>query len=363
MELVVAITDEAGSGADRLRDAGINIVTIPLGRLRANANPAWMFRFGRDFRSNLATLRNLITTLNIDVVIVSGLVNPHAAIAAAGCDVPVVWQIIDTRTPTLLTPFFMRLARRYASSFMFWGEGLIPTHVRYCRLAQPVEVFGPPVDADTFLDAHERGRDLRDSLNIPLTDPVIGALANINPQKGIEYFGRAALQIYKHYPNAWFVVAGTIYPHFEEYARNIRSEMRQGGIPSDRIIFPGGVRNVSAWLGAFDVKLITSVPRSEGIPTSAVEAMAAGVPVVSTDVGAVREAVVDGETGRVVPPRDSVAIGDAVCEILHDKVLAAAMSAAGRSRAKERFSIEACAAAHRRAVDAALEYRRALGSH
>lgn len=355
IKLTIALTDEPGNAAERLRDAGVDVVTLPLARLRANLDPRWMLRFGRGFSGDVEGLHTLITARDFDAVIVSGLVNPHGALAAARSETPVVWQIIDTRTPAALTPFFMRIARRHASSFMFWGEGLVSTHAGRRPITQPIEIFGPAVDTDAFGQASLGGGAIRDSLKIPRDAPLVGTLANVNPQKGIEYFGRAAIRIYERHPDTWFAVIGAIYPHYAKYAQGIKDEMVAGGIPPERVLFVGETRDAAAWLGACDVKLITSVPRSEGIPTTAVEAMAAGVPVVSVDVGAVREAVIDGVTGLVVPPGDVVAIADATCRVLEDRHWAKSISEIARARVEKYFSVDACVGAHRRAIETALK--------
>ena len=366
IDLTVAITDEDGNALERFRNSDVKVVPLPLGRLRANVNPSWAIRYARDVRSEIVGLQELMRSLNIDVVIVSGLVNPHGAVAASRCGIPVVWQIIDSRTPSVLTPAFMSLARRYASCFMFWGKELILNHVGQRSLRQPLHVFGPPVNVGRFTNSRKQGMDLRRSIGIGSHDPVIGTLANVNPQKGIEHFGKAAVRIFEQHPDSWFLVVGAIYPHFESYAACVRSDMEEGGIPGDRIVFAGEVQDISSWLGMFDVKLVTSVPRSEGIPTAAVEAMTAGVPVVTTDVGSVRDAVIDGETGRVVSPGDARAIAEAACEILADEEKAVAMSTAARELAAEKFSIEACVAVHRAAIQDALQYgaarKRRIGS-
>jgi glycosyltransferase involved in cell wall biosynthesis len=72
-------------------------------------------------------------------------------------------------------------------------------------------------------------------------------------------------------------------------------------------------------------------------PYSVLEAMFAGLPVVSTNVGGIPEMVVDGETGYLVPPDDDVAIADAIEKLLTDDTRRVAMGHASRARAYERF--------------------------
>lgn len=95
-------------------------------------------------------------------------------------------------------------------------------------------------------------------------------------------------------------------------------------------------------LAAFDLFALAS--RSEGFPVTIMEAMLAGLPVVATDVGSVREAVVDGETGLVVPPEDPKAMAEAISALMGDPERRAAMGAAARAIAEQRFTVEATVA-------------------
>jgi glycosyltransferase involved in cell wall biosynthesis len=79
----------------------------------------------------------------------------------------------------------------------------------------------------------------------------------------------------------------------------------------------------------------------EGLPGSVLEAMAAGLPVVGTDVNGTREVVVDGETGLLVPPDDVDALTDALRTLFADASLRRAMGRRGRERAEREYSIAA----------------------
>ena len=81
------------------------------------------------------------------------------------------------------------------------------------------------------------------------------------------------------------------------------------------------------------------------------EAMALARPVVATDVGGVRDAVADGETGRVVAPGDSAAFAGALAELARDPDAARRMGEAGRARQRERFDGEAMVASYERLLE------------
>jgi glycosyltransferase involved in cell wall biosynthesis len=80
--------------------------------------------------------------------------------------------------------------------------------------------------------------------------------------------------------------------------------------------------------------------RREGFGVACLEAMAHGRPVVAGDVGGLRDLVVDGETGYLVPPRDVAALREALQRLLGDRELRRRLGAAGRERAREHFSWE-----------------------
>jgi glycosyltransferase involved in cell wall biosynthesis len=125
--------------------------------------------------------------------------------------------------------------------------------------------------------------------------------------------------------------------------RAIEEELRASGL-ADQVALSGERRDVPRLLAAADVFVLSS--RSEGAPLSILEAMAAGLPVVASDVGGIGELVADGETGLLVPPGDPARLALALARVLDDRALRERLGAAGRARARERFDIDALRSAH-----------------
>ena len=104
-----------------------------------------------------------------------------------------------------------------------------------------------------------------------------------------------------------------------------------------RIDLLGNRGDVPDLLASADIFVLSS--RSEGFPVSILEAMAAGLPVVATNVGGVAESVVDGETGLLVPPGDPDALAAALDRLLTDSALRLRLGTAGRERAHRYFDV------------------------
>ena len=134
--------------------------------------------------------------------------------------------------------------------------------------------------------------------------------------------------------------------------RELVEEAIRGHAVEDRVALLGERDDVAAQLAQSDVFVLAS--RSEGMPLSVLEAMAAGLPVVATAVGGVPELVVSGETGLLVPPGDIDALAAALRTVLSDAQLRRAMGDAGRARAQQLFDLPGFRAAHVRLYREAL---------
>jgi glycosyltransferase involved in cell wall biosynthesis len=124
-----------------------------------------------------------------------------------------------------------------------------------------------------------------------------------------------------------------------------------------RFSFVDPGRRVPELLPALDVFAMSSVPRSEGVPTVIFEAMSTGLPVVTTDVGAVREFVEEDVTGYVVPPLQDARLADALAPLVADAGLRARLGETARARVLERYHVDRCADVYADAFERALAHR------
>jgi glycosyltransferase involved in cell wall biosynthesis len=124
----------------------------------------------------------------------------------------------------------------------------------------------------------------------------------------------------------------------EKYRREVA-----GLALADRVALPGwqsGVE-VRALLAAADIFILPS--RQEGLPIAILEAMAGGAAVISTPVGAIGDAIIDGETGLLVPPGDAAALANAIARLIDDPALRARLAVNARKRFAAMFTIDCTA--------------------
>jgi glycosyltransferase involved in cell wall biosynthesis len=209
---------------------------------------------------------------------------------------------------------------------------VIPNGVDAARIAPLDPAAAPP------LDGVEGGR-------------VVGTIARLVWKRGYEQLVDAAALIARQEPGARVVIIGDgpLRPALEAQATSL-------GL-NGALRFLGAVPTASRLLPRFDVFVLSS--QLEGMSNGLLEAMAAGRPVVATRVGGNPEVVVDGESGLLVPPRDSAALADAVLRLLRDPALARRLGEAARRRVETEFTLERMVSRMEGLYDDLLSRRRA----
>jgi glycosyltransferase involved in cell wall biosynthesis len=366
VQVTVLLPSETGNALPRLRNAGVEVVAIPLHRLRATLRPRVHLAFLGGFAREVAAIRRLIRVRGIQIVEIAGLVNPHAAIAARLEGVPVVWKILDTRTPWPLSLLAMVMVRSLAASVLSTGRLVALAHPGGSRLGSRLVSYLPPVDVARFTPNRTVRKQIRDEWGVLDGDSVIGAVCNVNPQKGVDTLIQAFAIVHERSARTRLVVAGLQDPRHHGYADLVRREIhRLRLVEGIDVRFLGARADIERVLQGFDIFVMASVAKSEGIPTAMLEAMASGLPVVATDVGGVTEVVDDGVNGFVVRPSAPEPMAKYIGRLVNDDQLGASIGAAARATALTTFSIEDSLAAHIRAYEIALSTKpcRSTGTH
>jgi glycosyltransferase involved in cell wall biosynthesis/SAM-dependent methyltransferase/uncharacterized protein YbaR (Trm112 family) len=307
----------------------------------------------------VAQIRRLIRQSGIDLVLVGGLVNPHAAIAARLEGIPIVWELLDTRAPMVVRRAMMPLVTRLADAILTTGTGVAASHPKALTMGERLIPYFPPVDVNLFAPSPEQRAAARKELGLGHDDLVIGNVSNVTPQKGHRTFLSAAGQVHRGYPAVRFVILGANDPNHGNYTTALWNHAENEGLhPGRELIVRDPGSRVADLAAALDIFWLTSEPRSEGIPTVVEEAMALGLPVVTVDVGGIREAITHGVTGLVAPARRPEVIAETTYPLLADAGLRERIGEAARQWAIDHCDIEVCADAHAKAFEVAIEHHR-----
>jgi N-acetyl-alpha-D-glucosaminyl L-malate synthase BshA len=206
-----------------------------------------------------------------------------------------------------------------------------------------IQVIYNGIDIARYGAEHHNGGAVRDSLGLSRDDFVIIQVARLDPLKDHLTAVRTMHRVIQSVPAARLLIVGA----GPEEAK-IRAEVQRLGL-DNQVRLLGLRHDIPRLLAAADTFLLTSI--SEGIPLTVIEAMAAGLPVVSTDVGGIGEIVEHNATGYLAPAGDHAALADALVNIVASSDRRARFATVGQRRAAERFSESQMMDAYHRLYD------------
>ncbi|HEY2384647.1 MAG TPA: glycosyltransferase [Terriglobia bacterium] len=204
------------------------------------------------------------------------------------------------------------------------GLGLNENHIDV--IPNGIALDGPPRRSLAF--------PIRRELGISTEAPVIAVVSRLNPRKGIEYFLHAAVTVADRFPAARFlIVGGSADPAYKSSLEKLAGDLKL----ERKVKFTGERNDVRELLSEVTLAVLPSL--SEGLSNSLLEAMAAGIPVVSTNVGGNPEVVQDDKTGFLVGAADPQALSDGIARIIESPDLGRQFGEAGYQRAAAHFSL------------------------
>lgn len=192
-------------------------------------------------------------------------------------------------------------------------------------LGAPLDEFARPRSAAEIAAA-------RQALGIAPETVAVGTITRLMPSKGNQYLVEAAPKVLERHPNVRFYVVGE-----GELQSDLEAQARSLGL-GDRFVFCGFHRDVAAALSAFDYVVFPSL--WEGTPLTVFEALAMGKPIVATDADGLLDVLTDRKDARIVPKANAAALAEAVCEVIEQPRLAAALQDEAK-KTGQRYDIQA----------------------
>lgn len=164
------------------------------------------------------------------------------------------------------------------------------------------------LDLDRFAQPFDDSINIKKSLSIPDSAWMIGTVGRLAEEKGYPYLIDAAALVLQKYPEAYFVIIGG-----GKLASELQLHARSRGI-AEHIIFTGPRSDIESLLACMDIFVCSSL--WEGLPTTVLEGMAAGVPVIASDIPGTRALIRHGENGWLVPPGNVPELAAAINHLL-----------------------------------------------
>lgn len=201
-------------------------------------------------------------------------------------------------------------------------EGVNPAKIHTIRYGLP--------HTSGMVDQRAARQTLRETIGAQDDAPLVGLVCRLTEQKGVQYALEAFAQIAAEFPAARLVIAGDgpLREKLQHTSKTLNIDQR--------VHFLGWRDDAAQVLAALDVFLMPSL--WEGFGLVMLEAMAQQLPIIGSRVSAVPEVVQDGETGLLVPARDSAALANALRTLLQDKPLRRHMGLLGEDRLETHFS-------------------------
>ena len=307
-------------------------------------HPIVIDALGREifFKEDFRALIKLIRLINIEK---PDIVHTHTAkagtlgrIAAKLTGVPVIihtfhGHIFHSYFGFFKSKFFLwleRLLAKFTNVIITVGEQQRREIIQY-KVAEQEKVVSIPLGLDLkpFVNTKTDPNLLRRELSLPRQTLLVGIVARLVPIKNHLCFLESARLILQNFDNVRFLIIGD-----GELRTYLEQKTRDLGLES-RVIFMGFQHDLVKIYASLDIVTLSSF--NEGLPVALIEAMAAGKPVISTNVGGVGDLILDGDNGLLVPSNDPAALAEAILYLLRNPERRKMMGGAGKKKAYPLF--------------------------
>ena len=203
-------------------------------------------------------------------------------------------------------------------------------------LKRPSTVIHHGIDLDRFHPAEDRAAAKR-AVGLPADKKIIGCIGRVRRQKGTDLFVDALIEPLQAIPGWIAIIAGRTTAEHRGFETALRERIAAAGL-SERILFVGEHTDIERWYRALD--LFIAPQRWEGFGLTPLEAMASGVPVIATDVGAFSELISERYTGHILADLEAPTMQKTAEELMRDDTLRETMGRNARRHVETAFSLE-----------------------
>lgn len=314
---VTLLCDSDSPMAKRAKEYDINTVELPIGKKTLRglfAIKSWLSKNDFDIINTHSSSDSWMVALGMRL---------------SGCKKPLI-RTRHVSAPVSNNAATQWLYRRAANHIVTTGERLRETLIRENNIP-PHKITSVPTGIDTsaFVPAPDQ-RSIRKMLKLPEEKTIIGIVATLRSWKGHHYLIQAFHQLNRDDTHLLIVGDG---PQWN----NINQQIADYGL-EEQITLCGNQKNVVPWLQAMDIFVLPSYA-NEGVPQGIMQAMACGLPVISTDVGSINEIVLHQETGLIVDTKSSEAICHSIKLLMNNEETKKNLQYACRQFSLQKFGL------------------------
>lgn len=229
----------------------------------------------------------------------------------------------------LIDPFFDRIiaVSDAVKKIIVERERAHPFKINVVYNGTDIDYFSKPINIS----------EIKESLKLPKDGTIVGMVGGFRKIKGHKILISAIPSVLKDFPDVQFIFVGSRISSEDKLYEEVVDLLRELRI-SENVHFIESTTRINEIFKIIDIFVLPSL--SEGFSNTIIEAMAAGKPVIATNVGGNPEAIDHGKTGLLVPPSDPIALSDAIKTLLRHKDLAKSMGEEGRKKAEKYFALD-----------------------
>lgn len=262
----------------------------------------------------------------------------YGGLAGRMAGIPVVWHTQDIISPDLafgmVRKMFILLAKKIPSKIVVISHAVGEMFSGFGQ--EKLILIYNAVDLSKY--NNQRNQSIRRELGISDPAILVGMVGRLTVWKGHKDFIRAAEKVAGQKGNVKFIIVGDTVFEKQSYLDHLKKLVQDLDL-AEQVIFTGFRSDIAEVMQSLDIFVLASnLPEPFG--RVIIEAMAAGKPVVATNLGGVPEIVIDKVTGFLVPPSNPEKMAIKILELINDKEKRNLIGKAGRKRVEELFAIE-----------------------
>ena len=339
IETIVILPDENSANfVEKLEHVGVSFRTLNLRKLSRNFRELVLFAIS--FPLDVMRVRDAIRDCGADLVHCNSAGQWKGVLAAALLRRPVLWHLNDTNMPWPIRLVFGTLARSITTGFIVAANRVATYYLGGSLAASKRFLVPAPVDCARFDPAIEpRNSDMRQPDTVTICH-----VGNVSPVKDVLTYVRAAQIVGSRIGrNVRFLQVGAHFKTQDRYVMQVIDMNTNGEGKAVELL--GAQQDVRPILASSDIYVCSSA--YEASPVSVWEAMAMGLPIVTTDVGDVADMNIEGDFARVVSTGDPDALATELIALCSDPAERQRLGANARTFALANLDLKTCVARHR----------------